>query len=103
MKRLANENFTIYKLRRENLDMAFERALLPRVLQTAVEVYHLPPKDKDPQVEVLISRGDLIVMSTGFQRDGTEIRYARSKGKPYRRFPEGRRRAEWRSIERMFK
>ena len=76
-----------------------------------------PAAGEDSQFDDAVLRGDIVVMSKGTlgrallapphgpKSEGKPpktIRFCRTKGVTYRRYPAGRTRQGWREIERMF-
>lgn len=46
-----------------------------------------PVAGEDPQFDEAVLRGDLVVIGAGTLKGGVGIRYCRTKGKTFRRYP----------------
>lgn len=62
---------------------------IQRFAHVSSDIYYLPEAGIDPNVDALIASGQLIVTGIGTRRDGTAVRFARSKGQTYHRPPKG--------------
>lgn len=62
-----------------------------KFLHVSAISYHLPGPGKDLHVDHLVARGELLLRGETVKRDGTVVRFAVSKGKTYRRYPDDSR------------
>ena len=77
-----------------------ESAYSTRFRHVSAEPVIGPAAGEDSHFDDAILRGQLKVIAAGTTIAGVGIRYCVTKGKTFRRYPEGRRRQAWRDIER---